>query len=307
MNAENILLVDLLEEYLADCEAKGQTIKTLKNKRQEIFQFLRFLEEKRATTKLSQLDIYSMKAYRTHKDKKGLQPQSIVSMWKMIRAWNSWLVEEGYMEENIARKVKLPKVPTKIMKGFNDKDIINMIDAFSYDSYLEARNKAIIAMFADTGIRSIELRRLKESDVNIKEGKIIVYGKGNKERLVFISPALKKILIRYNRLRSDYIKDKINLPDIYFLSYKKREISHVALDNIIKEAGKRANVEGKRVSPHTFRHYYSVKALLQGMDIYHLSRLLGHTEIQTTQRYLKTLEDEGLLDKAISTSPLMNI
>jgi integrase/recombinase XerD len=61
----------------------------------------------------------------------------------------------------------------------------------------------------------------------------------------------------------------------------------VALDNIIKEAGRRAGLEDKRVSPHTFRHFYAVQSLSQGnIDVYSLSRLLGHSDISITQRYL---------------------
>ena len=76
---------------------------------------------------------------------------------------------------------------------------------------------------------------------------------------------------------------------------------------MIKEAGKRASIEDKRVSPHTFRHFFSVQCILNGIDIYTLSKLLGHSEISTTQRYLQSLEDFELIKKAMPSSPLMNL
>ena len=114
------------------------------------------------------------------------------------------------------------------------------------------------------------------------------------------------ILIKYERIKKQHFKDK-DTSDHYFLSYRGTDISHVGLDNIIKMAGKRAGIEGKRVSPHSFRHFFSVQCLLNGIDIYTLSKLLGHSEIQTTQRYLQSLEDFELINNAMPSSPLMNI
>src|SRR5690606_8371038 len=145
-----------------------------------------------------------------------------------------------------------------------------------------------------------EIRELETA--NVKENMILVNGKGNKERYIFISPVLKRILIRYERIRNLYFKDRLHNEKYYFLSYKGNLISHVGLDNVIKEAGRRAGIEDKRVSPHTFRHFFSVQSLLNGIDIYTLSKLLGHSEIGTTQRYLQSLEDLELINKAMPFS-----
>ncbi|MDR6997767.1 site-specific integrase [Neobacillus niacini] len=126
-------------------------------------------------------------------------------------------------------------------------------------------------------------------------------------RIVFISPVLKKILNKYDRLRKQYFQ-AIVTSDNYFLTYQGSEMSNVALYNVIVEAGKRAGIENVRCSPHTFRHFYSIQSLMSGkLDIYSLSRLLGHSDIGITQRYLQSLTDEQLIDKAVASSPLMNI
>lgn len=222
----------------------------------------------------------------------------------MIKAFFNWCEREGYIKENVTNKIVLPKVPKKILKGFTTKEIQSMIEVFTYSTFIEARNKAIISILADCGLRAMEVRGLLS--VNVKETSILINGKGNKERIVFISPALKRILIKYERIKKQYFKDK-ETTDHYFLSYTGSDISHVGLDNIIKKAGKRAGIEGKRVSPHSFRHFFSVQCLLNGIDIYTLSKLLGHSEIQTTQRYLQSLEDFELINKAMPSSPLMNL
>lgn len=297
---------DVLEEYLYHCMARGYTRKTMINKRQEYKQLKIYLKEKRAITELESITTFDLRAYFRTKQQAGLQPQSIVSMYKMIAAFFNWCEKEGYIKENPISKVVTPKVPKKVLNGFTVEEVHDMIEAFSYKTYIEARNKAMIAMLADCGLRAMEIRSLTVE--NVKEKTLLIYGKGNKERVVFISPALKKILIKYDRMRKQYFKDKIIKEDCFFLTYFGTGLSHVSLYNVIKEAGKRAGVEDKRVSPHTFRHFYSVQSLLSGkLDLHSLSLLLGHSDITTTQRYLSSMNNEQLFDKATSSSPLMNI
>jgi integrase/recombinase XerD len=92
------------------------------------------------------------------------------------------------LDENIAKKVETPKVPKKILKGFTVEEVQAMINAFTDKKYLEVRNKTIIAMLADCVLRAMEIRGLKAE--NVKDTSILVNGKGNKERIVFFSPAL---------------------------------------------------------------------------------------------------------------------
>ena len=276
-------LEDVIEEYVYYCLAKGFTKKTLINKKQELKNLKLYLKEKRGISQLESIHLDDLRAYIRFKHQSGLQPQSVVSMYKMVSAFFNWCVHEGYWEENLMRKVETPKVPKKVLKGFNADDIYSMIEAFSYKSYQEARNKAIIAMLADCGLRAMEIRTLPYE--NVGETSILVHGKGNKERTAYISPGLKKVLVKYERIRREYVKDKILKEDMYFLSYQGRGLSHVSLDKVIKEAGERAGVKGKRISPHTFRHYFALTSLMNGIDLYPLSRLLGHKSILTTQWY----------------------
>ncbi|MFC5603155.1 tyrosine-type recombinase/integrase [Sporosarcina koreensis] len=298
-------LEDVLEEYRYHCLAKGFTEKTMRNKRQELTQMKTYLMEKRAIRDIESVTVHDMRAYIRQKQIAGLQPQSIVAMIKLISAFFNWCVSEEYLIENPMNKVEKPKVPKKVLKGFTPEDVNKMINSFTYKNYIEARNKALIAMLADCGLRAMEIRGLLSK--NVKETTILINGKGNKERTVFISPVLKKILIRYERIKNQFIKEKNINSDRYFLTYLGTELSHVALYNVIKEAGYRADIEGKRISPHTFRHFYAVQTLSEGqMDVYSLSRILGHSDIATTQRYLTSMTDTQLLEKAISSSPLMN-
>ncbi|QAA24019.1 recombinase [Sporolactobacillus terrae] len=295
-----------MQEYLYHCAASGFTEKTMKNKTFEIEHLVTYLEQKRGITKLNTLTHFDLQAYFHLKRLKGNKASSLVTLHKCIHAFFSWMVSENYLKENIMDKVECPKTPKTIINTFTPNQVYRMIHSFKENSYLEVRNKAIISMLADCGLRSIEIRRLKPDDIKLTQ--INVLGKGNKERIVFISPALKKVLIRYERFRRQFVKRVFPHDENYFLNYLGEEITHTGLYNIIREAGKRASITGVRCSPHTFRHYYSVEALKSGkIDLYSLSRLLGHSSTAITERYLRSLEDSQLIDKAVSSSPLMNL
>ena len=121
-----------------------------------------------------------------------------------------------------------------------------------------------------------------------------------------ITPAINKYLIRYMRVRNEYIKDKIAYQTEYLLlSQKGKRLTPEAMEHILKRAGEIAGVrEHIRVSPHTCRHYYAQSQLKNGCDLYALSKLLGHSKIDTTKRYLLSMQDNDLMVMAIKTSPL---
>lgn len=168
------------------------------------------------------------------------------------------------------------------------------------------RNKVIIAMFIDTGIRCNELCTIENA--NIKGNFILIHGKGNKERQVGISPLLKKLMIKHERIKEEFFRNKYNLTENYFLSRNGYMLTIEAVERIVKEAGKIANVrEEIRCSPHTLRHYAAQKQLKNGLDVYSLSRILGHENITITKRYLQSMQDGDIVEMSIKTSPLMNL
>src|SRR5699024_5023096 len=202
------------------------TRKTMINKRQEYKQLLEYLQTKRGIDELESVTSHDLKSYVRQKQIRGLKPQSIVSTAKQVKAFFNWCVKEEYLTENPMEKVTLPKVPKVLLTGLTTKEVVAMMDSFNNKEYLEIRNKTILALMADCGLRSMEVAGLK--DIDVRDMDIKVYGKGNKERIVFISPALKKILIRYERAKKKYFKDRIKYNDNYFLAYQGKTMSTVA-------------------------------------------------------------------------------
>lgn len=207
---------------------------------------------------------------------------------------------------NVALKVGWLRERKTIIKTFSDDEIRKMMDVYNYSSYIHARNKCIMAILIDTGIRNFELCQLKITD--IRETVIYIMGKGKKERVVPISPYLKKIMIKYERIREGYLKNNILHYDNYFLSYRNKPLTTEAVERIVRLCGEKANVNKNiRCSPHTCKHYFAQAQLRNGLDVYSLSRLLGHENVTITKRYLQGLKDKEVLELGMKSSPLMNL
>ncbi|SER08907.1 integrase/recombinase XerD [Gracilibacillus ureilyticus] len=294
---------DALSEYKFYCLARNYTEKTMKNKGQEYKQLKRYLVEKRGIQELESITYHDMRSYLYQKQKAGLQPQSIQSMAKQIIAFFNWCIKEEYLTENPMDKVTLPKIPKRLKEGFTKDEVYRMIRCWSDKTFLEARNKTLIAMMSDLGLRAMETRTLTIED--IKDTTILIHGKGNKDRVVFASYQLKRIMMKYERLRKQYLEVKGYDDPHYFLNYKGDPITHATVHNVVKEAATRAGV--KDAHPHKFRHFYAVEVISNekaNIDLFSVSKLLGHSQVSTTQIYLQSLTNEQLKIKANNSSPL---
>lgn len=156
-------------------------------------------------------------------------------------------------------------------------------------------------------MRNSELCGLKLTD--IRDTYINILGKGKKVRHVPITTIINKYLIRYLRVRENYVKDKYCFETEYlFLSQKSKKLTPETVERIVRKCGEGCNVRNEiRCSPHTCRHYYAQAQLKNGCDLFTLSRLLGHSNINITKRYLQSMESEDTLILGAKTSPLMNL
>lgn len=275
----------------------------MKNKKQEYKQLQIWLNKKQIE-KLNDITTKVLQEYHTDKLKRGLKASSIVSTSKQISAFFNWCKNEDYLQENPMVKVELPKEPNLIVDTFTSDEVYKLIECFTYKSYIDARNKLIIALMADTGVRVLELTGIRDSD--IYDDQILVNGKGRKERYVSISPVVRRIMIRYERLKRQYFKERLQQDDYYILNYQGAKMSNTGLWLVCKEAEKRTGIYD--VHPHKFRHYFAITSLKVGkIDIHSLSQLLGHSDVSTTELYLKSFKNEDLMEVAKSSSPLMNL
>ena len=303
-----MFLEDVYKEFLYDLDIKSYSPRTIKGYKNNNKAFLNYLKNEFDIEEVEEITTKHIKSYLMNLKNKGLTEIYINSVHKCMRSFFKFLVDEGYVAEkrNPILSVKFMREPKVIIKTFDDNEINRMIDIYKPNTYLGIRNKLIIMCFVDLGIRNLELCSL--THLNILDTTIKVLGKGNKERYLYLSPLLKKTMIKYERVKREYFKDKMMIDNNYFLSRNGKVLTTGAVEIIIKNAGEKAKVRKNiRCSPHTIRHYYAQKQLRLGLDVYSLSRLLGHESTVITSRYLQSLNDENIVNLASSTSPLMNI
>lgn len=301
-----MFIKDLLKEFAFDLQIKNYSKRTIETYKYNIDQLIIFLDKQHEISDIEDVSSLHIKRFVQYQLEIGNKSNYINTIIKSMRAFYSYLVSEEYVSHNVLAKIKLLKEDKVVIKTFTDKEVAKMIEVYDFKSYLNARNKVIIAMFVDTGIRMTELINVQSGWMN--ETNIRVFGKGAKWRYVSISLMLKKYMIRYERIKEGYFKSKKLEHDNYFLSRSGRPLTGVQIQNVVRNAGVKANVrEDIRCSPHTLRHYSIQSNLRNGLDLYSCSRIAGHENIQVTKRYLEGLETENILELASRSSPLMNL
>lgn len=297
-----MLLRNLLEEYLLDIKLKNYSERTIKSNKNLVGLFITYLEEEYNITKVEEVSHIHIKAYIALKQKQGRKPSYINTILKGLNSFYNYLQAEDYVRDHLPKKIKFQKEDKTLIKTFTDEEVRSMIECFNFKDYMNARNRCIMTILADTGVRNFELCKITLSD--IKENCIRILGKGKKERYVPITPYLQKTLLKYMQIRSIRFKDYGALEPL-FLSYRAKPLTIEAVERVVKLAGELAKVRKDiRCSPHTLRHYYCQAQLRNGLDVYSLSRVVGHEDISITKRYLQSIKDADVLEMAVKTSPL---
>jgi len=301
-----MLAKDALEEFKLECELRRLTPRTIKGYYNSTRLFLTWLERQHQITDLEEIRTQHIKMYIQHLIKKQLSPSYINAILRCVRAYFRYATEEEYLTSNPATKISWQKQGKVMINTFTDVEVHSLLEAFDFSTFLSARNKLILAIAFDTGARNTEMCDILEED--IRDNVILLHGKGNKERHVPLTPYLKRAMLKYHRIKDLYFEDKQITCKNLLLSRTGRPMTKEAMEHVFKQAAAQADVRTEiRCSPHTARHYFAQTHLRNGLDVYSVSRLLGHENINITKRYLQSMQDSSIVEMAVKTSPLRNI
>jgi site-specific recombinase XerD len=229
--------------------------------------------------------------------------QYIHGCGRAVRSFSSWAFEEGYLEENIMQRLKLPRLPTTQPEPLSEEEIRKVL-AVSLDHTLERlRNYSMLTLFLDTGLRLNELITLKQSRIDFVMGELTVLGKGNKERKVPIGSQARKALIDYlTKERPD--PENPRDADCVYLNADRHPISPEVVEKVFQRVKKAAGLQ--HFYPHICRHTFSVRYLINGGDVFSLQKILGHTSLEMTRKYVN-LASGDVKDKHRKFSPMDNM
>lgn len=197
----------------------------------------------------------------------------------VVRIFLQFLMDDGFLEENVARAVKKQRQSQKVIETLSLEQVEALL-ATCDKSFLGIRDRAIILLLLDTGIRAQECSMLELTDVSLSDNEILVVGKGDKERTVPFGLTTGQAMRSYLNRRGEIPNEKRA-----FVTQYGGALDRYRIRDLIKRRGQDAGISGVRCSPHTFRHTFAVQYLRNGGDVFSLQKLLGHTDLAMTRRY----------------------
>lgn len=215
-----------------------------------------------------------LRIYLTEYQKRNQSSRvTIDNIRRILSSFFSWLEDEDHIIKSPVRRIHKVKTVSSIKETYSDEDLEKM-----RDNCKELRDLAIIDMLASTGMRVGEMVLLNRDDINFTERECVVFGKGDKERIVYFD-ARAKLHVQ------EYLDSRIDDNPALFVTLKAPHgrIQIGGIEHRLREIGKRLNIQ--KVHPHKFRRTLATMAIDKGMPIEQLQRLLGHQRIDTTLQY----------------------
>lgn len=287
-----ITLEKALDIFIMGQELKDNTSQTIKFYKITLSYLLDFLGKDKLIVDITIQDLNKYKLSYNNKYKMSNHPlrptedkpitkTTIQSYIRSARAFLGYLYEEGYLQTDFRKHFKLPKAPKKAIEILSEEEIRIVLSMFNEKTELGIRNKCIIALMVDSGLRRGEIVELKLDNVHLHQNLIKVNGKGDKERIVPISTYTKKLLFNYiTSFRSfpEYQSDS------FFLSKNRRGITKGAIKQLFTRIKQKTGI--KRIKPHLLRHTFATRYIMNGGDMFTLQQILGHSDLGMVRKYV---------------------
>lgn len=259
----------LVDDFVAAKRIEGCSEKTLKYYRTTIEAMATSIDKN-----IRHIQTEDLRSYLTdYQSKHQSSRVTIDNIRRILSSFFSWLEDEDYILKSPVRRIHKVKTVTNIKETYADEELEKM-----RDNCTELRDLAIIDMLASTGMRIGEMVLLNKTDINFNERECVVFGKGDKERIVYFDARAKIHLQNYINSRTD---DNPALFVTLRSPYERIKIGGIEVR--LREMGKTLDIE--KVHPHKFRRTLATMAIDKGMPIEQLQQLLGHKRIDTTLQY----------------------
>ena len=260
---------ELVTKFIAAKRIEGCSDKTLKYYQTTINAMILAVDKN-----VRHIDTEDLRTYLTdYQSKKQSSRVTIDNIRRILSSFFSWMEDEDYIIKSPVRRIHKVKTVSNIKETYSDEDLEKMRDNCD-----ELRDLAMIDLLASTGMRVGEMVLLNRDDIDFLERECVVFGKGDKERIVYFDARAKLHLQEYLDSRTD---DNQALFVSLRAPYERIQIG--GIEHRLREIGMRLNIT--KVHPHKFRRTLATMAIDKGMPIEQLQRLLGHQRIDTTLQY----------------------
>lgn len=267
------------EEFILSRRLADLSEKTISDYRQFVCPFVAFVGSDKL---LETLDQESITAYIAKLLDKPISKSTRATYIRHVKVFLKWL-SDNYSVVFEYKRVKVPKSPKKRVKIYSDAELLEIFDSVQAENeWLTLRNKCIVALMYDSGLRQSEVCTLERSKVSFTDKRMVVHGKGNKERTVPLGSLTMQLMTQY--LETCPYKD-----NSVFVNRRGQTLTCNAVKLLVSKLSDKLDFE---LSSHKLRHNFATNYCIDQyekygqVDIYRLMILLGHEDIETTRRYL---------------------
>lgn len=218
----------------------------------------------------------------------GLASETLETRFRHLRTFFNFLHKDGLLLQNPAAALERPKVERRLIRPFTPEQFAVTLAQIRADP-LGLRDRALLLLLADTGLRISEALGLNIGELDLAGNTAVVMGKGRVERRVCWGETARRALMAWLRVRPEG-KDT----DYVFCNHFGGRLGSTPFQHRLKEYTRRAGIAANRLSCHALRHFWACQFLKSTGDLVTLSRLLGHTTLAMSKRYLNLTDDEVL-------------
>ena len=271
-----------LAGFLRALAQRNASIHTIKAYRTDLEEFVIFA----GPEELKAMDHLYIRAFLAQLYERGLSKASVARALSSLRSFFKWMGRERMIETNPALLVAAPKLPKKLPRVPTMEEMNSVLDArMPEEAAFAERDHLIMELLYGCGIRNSELTGINLEDIHLRQGLILVRGKGKKERQVPFGDSALNALRGYRPRRDAVLEQHRRTTETALLvNLRGTRLTTRSVGRIVKAIAVAGGLP-REVHPHTLRHAFGTHMLEQGADLRAIQELLGHERLSTTQRY----------------------
>ena len=273
-------LISSIQDYLSYVQSeRNYSIHTFTAYKKDLFSLADFLKsEQKGKISPDSIGRKDVQNYLIHLSQKGFDPASIQRKLSTLRSFFKYLQRRLKVKTNPASSLEAPKRKKRLPRALSWPQVKSLLEPSLYQKEKEGlRDRAILELLYNTGLRLAEISSLKREDIDFGAGEIKVLGKGNKERIVPLGENAGKIL-------TGYLDSRNSKNDFIFSNKYGEKLGRRGIARVVKKYGAKV-IEEKKFSPHALRHSFATHLLDEGANLLAVKEMLGHEKLSTTQIY----------------------
>jgi integrase/recombinase XerD len=278
---KQLVLVDAFLDQL--WMNNGLSENTLSAYRSDLMGFLRWLRQ-RGNEGLLLVSGNDLQDYLSYRFQTGMSSRSAARLLSSLKRFYRHQISEGNIAKDPSSLLDTPKLGRPLPKTLNESDVEKLLEAPRIDNPRGLRDRTMLEFLYACGLRVSELINISLDQINMQQGVLRIWGKGDKERLVPVGEQALDWAGRYLIEARPALLKRHSNTEWLFVTNRGTTMTRQAFWYMIKRYAYRAGIE-KALSPHTLRHAFATHLLNHGADLRVVQMLLGHSDLSTTQIY----------------------